>query len=63
MVKDAFWMPFPWDTHLINMNIVDKTNILKSKGDLNLWINSKQYNVIESTNHLWLLMIIDLINN
>ena len=46
---------------IITLTGFNKTNSLKRLGDLNLWINSKQYNVVESTHHLWLLMIVDMI--
>ena len=45
---------------IINLTGFNKNNNLKKIGDFNLWINSKNYNVIESTHHLWLLMIVDL---
>ena len=41
-----------------------KDNPLKKSGDLNLWIDSCEYNVIEMTHHIWLLAIVDyLIEN
>jgi len=45
---------------IITLTGFEKDNNLRNIGDLNLWINSKNYNVIESTHHLWLLMIVDL---
>ena len=45
---------------IITLTGFNKNNNLKKIGDFNLWINSKNYNVIESTHHLWLLMIVDL---
>lgn len=38
-----------------------KSNSLKSHGDLNFWINSKAYNVVENIHQIWLLMVCDLI--
>ncbi len=46
---------------IITLTGFNKSNPLKKLGDLNLWINSKEYNVVESTHHLWLLMIVDII--
>jgi len=39
----------------------DKENPLKSSGDLNFWVNSRAYNVIEMTHQIWLLAICDAI--
>ena len=36
-------------------------NILKQEGNLNFWLNSKAYNVVENTHQIWLLMVCDLI--
>jgi D-sedoheptulose 7-phosphate isomerase len=38
-----------------------KDNPLKKSGDLNLWVDSCEYNVIEMTHHIWLLAIVDYI--
>jgi len=36
-------------------------NPLKTVGHLNVWVNSRAYNVIEMTHHIWLLAVCDLI--
>ena len=36
-------------------------NALKGLGQLNLWVNSRAYNVIEMTHQIWLLAVCDLI--
>jgi len=36
-------------------------NPLKQEGELNFWLDSKAYNVIENTHQIWLLMVCDLI--
>ena len=36
-------------------------NPLKNEGDINFWVNSKAYNVIENTHQIWLLAICDAI--
>jgi len=38
-----------------------KNNPLSMKSDINLWVNSKSYNLIENVHLFWLLCIIDLI--
>ena len=39
----------------------DKKNKVKKLGNVNLWLNSKNYNLIEMTHHIWLLSIVDFI--
>ena len=34
-------------------------NPLRKLGDLNLWVDSTEYNIVEMTHHVWLLAIID----
>ena len=34
-------------------------NPLRKLGDLNLWVDSKEYNIVEMTRHVWLVAIID----
>ena len=36
-------------------------NPLKNLGQLNLWVNSRAYNIVEMTHHIWLLAVCDLI--
>ena len=36
-------------------------NILKQKGNLNFWVDSKAYNIVENTHQIWLLMTCDLL--
>ena len=37
------------------------TNPLRQLGDLNFWVDSRSYNVVEMTHHIWLLAVCDLI--
>ncbi len=39
----------------------DKNNPLKSTGELNLWVNSRAYNIVEMVHHIWLLAICDAV--
>ncbi len=39
----------------------DADNPLRTHGDLNLWVNSRSYNVVETTHQSWLLAAIDRI--
>ena len=36
-------------------------NLLKSEGDLNFWVESRAYNVVEMIHHIWLLAVCDAI--
>jgi D-sedoheptulose 7-phosphate isomerase len=36
-------------------------NPLKQLGDVNFWLDSKAYNIIENTHQIWLLMLCDLL--
>ena len=36
-------------------------NTLKQKGDLNIWINSKSYNIVENSHQFLLLLLVDMI--
>jgi len=36
-------------------------NKVRKIGDINLWLNSKNYNLIEMTHHTWLLVVVDFI--
>jgi D-sedoheptulose 7-phosphate isomerase len=38
-----------------------KSNPLKKMGDVNLWVNSKGYNIVENIHQIWLLSIVDRI--
>ncbi len=46
---------------LITFSGFDENNPLRSQGDINLWIDSKIYNFVESVHQIWLLTVIDLI--
>ena len=36
-------------------------NPLRKCGDVNLWVDSKSYNIVEMTHHIWLVSIVDFI--
>lgn len=48
-------------TTLVTFTGFDVTNPLKGIGDLNLWVNSRAYNIVEMTHQIWLLAVCDLI--
>jgi D-sedoheptulose 7-phosphate isomerase len=46
---------------IITLTGFEKNNPLKKIGNINLWINSKQYNVIENIHQFWLLLVVDFL--
>ena len=47
--------------HVITLTGFEKDNPLRQLGELNFWVDSRAYNVIENTHQIWLLMVCDLI--
>ena len=46
---------------IITLTGFKKKNKLKTIGNINLWVDSTNYNFIEMTHHTWLLAIVDFI--
>ena len=46
---------------VVTLTGFDKENKVRKIGHVNLWLNCKNYNLIEMTHHIWLLSIVDLI--
>jgi D-sedoheptulose 7-phosphate isomerase len=46
---------------VITFSGFDADNPLRSLGNINFWVSSKAYNIIEMTHHIWLLAIVDMI--
>jgi D-sedoheptulose 7-phosphate isomerase len=46
---------------LITFTGMAQDNPLSQLGHINLWVDSRAYNVIEMTHHIWLLAVCDLI--
>lgn len=44
---------------VITFSGFDADNPLRGRGDLNLWVNSRSYNVIETIHQSWLLAAVD----
>lgn len=49
------------DIPLVTFTGSDENNSLKQYGDINFWVDSKAYNIVESIHCLWLTMSIDLL--
>ncbi len=47
------------DINVVTFTGFDLNNPLKKLGDVNFWIDSKAYNIVEMTHHIWLLSIVD----
>lgn len=47
---------------IIGMSGFKKNNNLSKMADISFWVNSKSYNQIEMTHHVWLLLICDYIS-
>ncbi len=48
---------------VITLTGFKKENKVKKIGHVNLWVNSKNYNIVEMSHHIWLLSIVDFIAN
>jgi len=46
---------------VVTLTGFDKKNKVRKIGHVNLWLNSKNYNLVEMTHHIWLLSIVDFI--
>ncbi len=46
---------------VITLSGFDANNPLREMGDINLWVDSRAYNHVESIHQLWLLAVVDLI--
>ena len=48
---------------LITLSGFDKDNILKKSGDINFWVDSCEYNIVETVHQAWLLAMVDKIQD
>jgi D-sedoheptulose 7-phosphate isomerase len=44
---------------LVTLSGFEQENPLRQLGDINLWVDSKSYNIVEMTHHIWLLAVLD----
>ncbi len=49
------------DMGVITFSGFKDNNPLRQSGDINFWVDSKGYNIVEMTHHIWLLSIVDYI--
>lgn len=45
----------------VTLSGFESDNPLRKLGDFNLWCDSRRYNIVEMTHHIWLLAIVDYI--
>ena len=46
---------------VITFSGFEEDNPLRDCGDINFWVNSKAYNMVENIHQLWLLSVVDLV--
>ncbi len=46
---------------VITLSGMDPDNPLRNLGDINLWVDSRSYNIVETTHQFWMMAAIDLI--
>ena len=49
------------DLQLITFSGFAADNPLRGMGDLNFWVDSRSYNIVEMTHHVWLVAMVDFI--
>ena len=49
------------DAGIITLSGFLEDNPLRKLGYINLWVDSKEYNIVEMTHHIWLLAVVDYI--
>tara|TARA_Y100000741_G_C18210363_1_gene541489 strand:- start:509 stop:1066 length:558 start_codon:yes stop_codon:yes gene_type:complete len=47
--------------NIITFSGFKKNNHLRKSGNINFWVNSSKYNLVENVHQFWLLLIVDLI--
>ena len=47
---------------LVTFTGFKKTNPVKKFGNVNFWVNSSKYNIVEMIHHIWILMAVDYLS-
>ena len=47
--------------YVITVSGFSSSNPLRALGDIDLWVDSYEYNIVEMTHHIWLLAIVELL--
>lgn len=45
----------------VTLSGFSSTNSLRKAGNINLWVNSSDYNLVENTHQIWLLSVVDFL--
>ena len=48
--------------NLVTFTGFKKDNPLSKMGKINFWVDSKKYNIVEMTHHIWILMAVDYLS-
>jgi D-sedoheptulose 7-phosphate isomerase len=60
IVNGAIWAK-KHNLSVITLSGFKEDNPLRNLGDINLWVDSKGYNIIEMAHHIWLVSLVDYI--
>ena len=60
-VVNAARLAIELDIGVITFTGFKSDNPLRQLGDINFWVDSKAYNIVEMTHHIWLVAIVDYI--
>jgi D-sedoheptulose 7-phosphate isomerase len=60
IINGAIWAKKN-DLSVITLSGFNADNPLTKLGDINLWVDSKGYNIVEMAHHIWLVSIVDYI--
>lgn len=44
---------------VVTLSGFNEDNPLRGLGDVNLWVDSSEYNIVEMTHHIWLVAVVD----
>ena len=47
------------DITVITFSGFNPSNSLRNLGKINFWVDSRSYNVVEMTHHIWLVSVVD----
>jgi len=49
------------DLKVVTLSGMTPDNPLRSLGDVNYWVDSRSYNIVETAHQFWMMAVIDLI--
>jgi phosphoheptose isomerase len=60
-ILNAVAMAREMNLDIITLSAMGADNPLRTLGDVNYWVNSWSYNIVESAHQFWMMAVIDLI--